>query len=58
MIRFATSFLTKSLKIYHFFNDLEVKLKFLFLFNNVDPFICKSVAASIFEIMNCQDTIM
>ena len=50
-------FLMKSLKKY-FFDDLDVKLKILFLFNNVDPFICKSVAAFIFEIMNCQDRIM
>ena len=48
----------KSLKIYNFFNDLEVKLQILFPFNNVDPFICKSVGAFIFEIMNCQDTIV
>ena len=58
MTRFATNVLMKSLKIYNFFNDLEVKLQILFPFNNVDPFICKSVAAFIFEIMNCQDTIV
>ena len=57
MIRFATSFLMKSLLKY-FFDDLDVKLKILFLLNNVDPFICKSVAAFIFEIVNCQDRIM
>ena len=39
---------------YDFFNDLDVKSKRLFLFNNIDPFICKSVAAFIFEIMNCR----
>ena len=43
---------------YNFFNDLDVKSKILFLFNNIDPFICKSVAAFIFEIMNTVDTIM
>ena len=37
---------------YNFFNDLDVKSKSLFLFNNIDPFICKSVAAFIFEIIN------
>ena len=37
---------------YDFFNDLDVKSKRLFLFNNIDPFICKSVAAFIFEIIN------
>ena len=39
---------------YNFFNDLDVKSKILFLFNNIDPFIWKSVAAFIFEIMNCR----
>ena len=39
---------------YNFFNDSDVKSKSLFLFNNIDPFICKSVAAFIFEIMNCR----
>ena len=39
---------------YNFFNDLDVKSKILFLFNNIDLFICKSVAAFIFEIMNCR----
>ena len=43
---------------YNFFNDLDVKSKILFLFNNIDPFICKSVPASFFEIMNTIDTIM
>ena len=38
---------------YNFFNDSDVKSKSLFLFNNIDPFICKSVAAFIFDIMNC-----
>ena len=57
MIRFATNFLMKSLLKY-FFDDLDVKLRILFLLNNVDPFICKSVAAFIFEIMNCQDRII
>ena len=55
MIRFATNFLMKSLpNIYTFFNDLDVESKILFLFNNIDPFICKSVAAFISEIMNCR----
>ena len=39
---------------YNFSNDSDVKSKSLFLFNNIDPFICKSVAAFIFEIMNCR----
>ena len=47
--QFCDEIITK----YNFFNDLAVKSKNLFLFNNNDPFICKSVAAYIFEIMNC-----
>ena len=53
MIRFATNFLMKSFSNITFFNDLDVKSKTLrFLFNYIDPFICKSVAAFIFEVMN------
>ena len=33
-------------------SNVDVKSKILFLFHNIDPFICKSVAAFIFEIMN------
>ena len=32
-----------------FFNDLDVKSNILFPFKDIDPFICKSVAAFIFE---------
>ena len=35
-------------KKYNFFNDFDVKSKILFLFNNIDPFICKSVATRYF----------
>ena len=38
---------------YNFFNDLDAKSKIWFLFNNIDPFICKLVAF-IFESMNCR----
>ena len=48
MILFATNFLMKSLKKNNFFNDFDVKSKILFLFNNIDPFICKSVATRYF----------
>ena len=54
VIRFATNFLMKSLTNITFFNDLDVKSKILFLFNKIDPFICKSVAPFIFEIINCR----
>ena len=52
VIRFEKIFLMISLRNITFFNDLDVKSKILFLFNNIDPFICKSVAAYIFAIMN------
>ena len=45
-------FFDETITKYNFFNDLDVKSKLLFLFNNIDPFICKSVAAFIFEIIN------
>ena len=51
-------FFDEIIKKYNFFNDLDVKSKIWFLFNNIDPFICKTVAASFFEIMNTIDTIM
>ena len=54
MIYLATNFWMKSLKKYNSFTNLDVKSNILFLFNNIDPFICKSVAAFIFEIMNCR----
>ena len=52
MIHFATIFFDETINKYYFFNDLGVKSKILFLFNNIDPFICKPVAVFIFEIMN------
>ena len=48
-------FLDEIITKYNFFNDLDVKWKILFLIKNIYPFICKSVSASIFEIlMNCR----
>ena len=47
-------FLDEIIKKYNSFTNLDVKSNVLFLFNNIDPFICKSVAAFIFEIMNCR----
>ena len=35
-------------KKYNFFNDFDVKSKLLFLFNNIDLFIFKSVAIRYF----------
>ena len=37
---------------YNFFKDSDERSNILFLFNNIHPFACKSVAAFIFEIMN------
>ena len=47
-------FLDEIIKKYNSYTNLDVKSNILFLFNNIDPFICKSVAAFIFEIMNCR----
>ena len=40
-------FLDEIIKKYNSFTNLDVKSNILFLFNNIDPFICKSVAAFI-----------
>ena len=50
----CNKFLDEIIKKYKSFTDLDVKSNILFPFNNIDPFICKSVAAFIFEIMNCR----
>ena len=44
----------KIIKKYNFFKYFDVKSKILFLFNNIDPFICKSVCAFIFVSMDCR----
>ena len=46
------NFFDEIIEKYNFFNDLDGKSKLLFLFNNIDPFICKSVAAYILAIMS------
>ena len=37
---------------YQFFKVLDLNSKILFLFNSIDPFICRSVASFVFHIMN------
>ena len=41
--------LDKIIVTYNFFKDVDISLKMLFPFRNIDPFICSSV---IFNIMN------
>ena len=36
---------------YQYFNDLDNNSKILFLFNNVDPFVCRTIAAYIYDSM-------
>ena len=45
-------FFNKITEKYIFFKGLDERSKILFLFNNIDPFACKTIAAFIFEIMN------
>ena len=52
--RLCNKFFDEIITKYILFNDLDVESKILFLFNNIDPFICKSVIAFIFENMNCR----
>ena len=37
---------------YNFFQDLDITSKILFLFNNTDPFVCRSLAAFVYEVMS------
>ena len=36
---------------YTLFKDLDVTSKLLFLFNSIDPSVCRSIAAFVFECM-------
>ena len=48
---FRSKFFDDVIQKYNSFKDLDVNSKILFLFNSIDPFICRSVAAFIFDIM-------
>ena len=43
------NFFDETINKYYFFNDLDVKSNILFPFNDIDLFICKSLAAFIFD---------
>ena len=38
--------------------DLDVNSKIVFLFNNIDAFICRSVAAFVYDITNYRNTML
>ena len=48
---FRSKFFDDVIQKYNSFKDLDVYSKILFLFNSIDPIICRSVAAFIFDIM-------
>ena len=52
MIVFETKVFDEITRKYQFFEQLDINSKILFLFNSIDPFICRSVAAFVYEIMN------
>ena len=45
-------FVSESTEKYNFFKGLDERSKILFLFNNIGPFACKSVAAFVFDYHN------
>ena len=49
---FRSKFFDEITGKYKFFKDLSINSKILFLFNSIDPFICRSVAAFLFVVMN------
>ena len=47
---FRSKFFDEITGKYKFFKDLSINSKILFLFNDIDPFICRSVAAFVFVV--------
>ena len=43
---------------YQNFNDLDNNSKILFLFNSVDPFVCRTIAAYIYDLMLIQQSML
>ena len=41
---------------YNFFRDLDITSKILFLFDNIDPFICRSLAAFVYDVMSYRNS--
>ena len=42
---------------YGLFNELDINAKVLFLFNSIDPFVCRSTAAFVFQAMSLRHEI-
>ena len=42
---------------YSLFNELDITAKVLFLFNSIDPFVCRSTAAFVFQAMSLRHEI-
>ena len=43
---------------YPIFNDLDKNLKIIFLFNNIDPFICRRTAAYVHLCMDLRQSLV
>ena len=41
---------------YNFFQDLDITSKILFLFDNIDPFICRSLAAFVYNVRSYRNS--
>ena len=48
---FRSKFFDEITRKYKFFKDVSINSKILFLFNSIDPFICRSVAAFLFVVI-------
>ena len=42
---------------YSLFNELDINAKVLFLFNSIDPFVCRSTATFVFQAMSLRHEI-
>ena len=39
-----------------FFQDLDITSEIFFLFNNIDPFVCRSLAAIVYDVMSYRNS--
>ena len=40
----------------NFFQDLDITLEIFFLFNNIDPFVCRSLAAFVYDVVSYRNS--
>ena len=52
----CSKFYDEIVQKYNFFQDLNITSKLLFLFDNIGPFICRSLAASVYDIRSYRNS--